>query len=138
MPETAGFAAPAFHEKADTQDFRELLFREFDLSKVTPKPPEDKKTAEPETAKPDTAKLQPPPSAAELLAKKFRQWSPEKLFVPAVAAGDNFAAPAFHEKADTQDFRELLFREFDLSKVTPKPPEDKKTAEPETAKPDTA
>ncbi|MFO7839552.1 MAG: hypothetical protein R6X08_08660, partial [Desulfosalsimonadaceae bacterium] len=50
--------------KADTQDFRELLFREFDLSKVTPKPPEDKKTAEPETAKPDTAK----PKAEETTA----------------------------------------------------------------------
>ena len=136
------FAAPPFADNADADTFREILFREFDLSKVTPKPPpepESKSEAtpepeaeaeaspdpEPEPEKtPEPAADKPLPSTAELLARKFDAWQPEKPFVPAsdIQAENDFAAPPFADNADADTFREILFREFDLSKVTPKPP----------------
>ncbi len=158
-PETAHFSAPpviATDDKKTAEKLRSLLDKKFEPAekkKAAPKKTQKKKTAKPAAAKKPSAPKKPKkktPSREDLLQKPFDSWKPEKPFTPAEdkEAAGQFAAPPFTVDIEPEKLRELLFREFDLSKVTPKPPsepkekapekevtEKEKPAEPETAEP---
>ena len=130
-PQTANFSAPPVidtDDKKTAEKLKALLAKQFELSEK--KKPAPKKTQKKKAAS-TTAKKKAAPkktqkkkvSQAELLQKRFDTWQPEKPFRPDAGEADGqFAAPAFADEVDADNLRELLFREFDLSKVTPKPP----------------
>mgnify|MGYP001147745499 CR=1 FL=1 len=164
-PETGQFSAPPAIDSDDkkrTESLKALLAKQFDLSeKKKPAPKKAQKKKEPatakakkETPKKEQKKAAPKKKAVsvdELIKKQFDAWQPDKLFEP---AGDQepaaqFSAPPFSDDMDSEKLKELLFREFDLSKVTPKPPPEPEApapaeeaaateapAEPETAEPE--
>ncbi len=129
-PQTPNFSAPPAVEAGDketAEKLKTLLAKQFELSekkKTAPKKPQKKKAAA------GTAKKKAAPkkaqkkkiSTAELHQKQFDAWTPEKLFKPDAKQTGQFSATPFTDAVDAEKLKELLFREFDLSKVTPKPP----------------
>ncbi|MBS3757223.1 MAG: hypothetical protein KGY61_01015 [Desulfobacterales bacterium] len=138
-PETEVFSAPPVidtDDKKTAEKLRNLLDKQFEpvkKKKTTPKKTQKKKASPTTTAAKKKAAPKKPrkkaPSIKELIQKSFDTWKPEKPFVPAAdkAAAGQFSAPPFAVDLDEDQLRELLSRQFDLSKLTPKPP-----AEPET------
>ncbi|MDZ7833903.1 MAG: hypothetical protein U5L07_19350 [Desulfobacterales bacterium] len=129
-PQTPNFSAPPAVEAGDkemAEKLKTLLAKQFALSekkKAAPKKTQKKKAAA------GTAKKKAAPkksqkkkiSTAELLQKQFDAWTPKKPFKPDAAETGQLSAPPFTDAVDAEKLKELLFREFDLSKVTPKPP----------------
>lgn len=140
--QTANFSAPPVVETGDketAEKLKSLLAKQFELNekkKAAPKKTQKKKAAS-TTAKKNAApkKSQKKKVTIEaLLKKQFDAWQPEKPFVPeAEKAAGQFAAPAFAEELDSDKLQQILFREFDLSKVTPKPPPEPKESTPAQA-----
>lgn len=141
-PAEVHFSAPPAIDKSDAEEsgrIKALLGKTFDLSETTPSTPakesgpaKAEESVAPEKDENQTPEPAPQPSVAELLARKFEIWQPEALFHPGPekAADAEFSAPPIVDKDNEPKFRELISREFDLSKVTPRPP-----AEPEQAAP---
>lgn len=142
--ETGAYSAPPAIDTEDSrteEKLRTLLAKQFG-------PPEGQQKSAAKPGKKSAAKsggskkaapkigAKKAPAKKTLIQKDFGTWSPATLFSPAAETAA-YAAPPFHEQSGTDEFRKLLFREFDLSKVTPKPPEEKKTEAPaqETEKP---
>ncbi len=141
-PETANFSAPPVidtDDKATAKRLKALLAKQFELSekkKAAPKKTQKKKTATPATKKKAAPKKSQKKkvSIEELLQKRFDAWQPDKPFKPEPEqTAGQFAAPAFADDVDPDKLRELLFREFDLSKVTPKPPPEPEVSAPAEA-----
>ncbi len=122
----------------ETDRLRSLLFKTFDLSERSA--PVEPKSAGKPPAKAKAKSTKPAPrrevSRAELLKRRFGDWSPAELFRPmAQAAGEIPPSPPFvsgETAEETERLRSLLFRTFDLSDVTPAPTG---TAEPEPPAP---
>jgi len=139
QPETGAYTAPPAIEATDKKTdktFKDLLKKQFDPAKpakpakktAAKSPKKDAKPASPKKPAQKTTKKKTV-SVQDLIKKQFGTWAPETLFTPAPAEA-HFSAPPIADKGDENKFRELISREFDLSKVTPRPP-----AEPEEAAP---
>lgn len=150
-PQIGEFTAPPVidtDDKKTADNLKALLTKQFELGekkKAAPKKTQKKKAPATATQKkpaPKKTQKKAAPkkktvSAEELIKKQFDTWQPDKLFTPEADknAAPQFSAPAFADDVDADKLKELLSREFDLSKVTPKPPpEPEKARAPEAAK----
>jgi hypothetical protein len=150
-PEAGRFTAPPAvdpGEEKTAEKLRELLFKQFDpgLSEKAPaaKPKKGSKKAAAgknekapaaASAKKPAASRKPAqkaPAREELIKRSFGTWSPETLFEPVSEEG-SFASPPIADNSDADGFRKLLFREFDLSQVEPRAPEEPEEAPPAEA-----
>ncbi|HMA66379.1 MAG TPA: hypothetical protein VKO20_01035, partial [Desulfosalsimonadaceae bacterium] len=120
--ETGAYSAPPSIDTEDSrtkEKLRTLLAKQFGPAEGQQKPAA--KSAKKTAAKSGVSKKGAPKTGAKkapakktLIQKDFGTWAPDTLFSPAAETAA-YAAPAFDEQADSQAFRELLFREFDLS-----------------------
>jgi hypothetical protein len=131
-PEPGRFEAPPAVDAKDTEtagNLRALLKKRFEpLTAESKAPAKKKKKKAAEASGKKAAPAKPPASREDLLKRAFPAWTPAALFQPEPEPG-RFEAPLIAENAGSPEFREILFREFDLSKVIPKPPQEP----PETA-----
>ncbi len=136
------FSAPPVVDPADKKNakkIRALLSLKFDLTpKKTKAAPKKEKKATPKTkkapakkkAKPTAAKkpkakeTKPPKTIPELLAMKFPEWKPEKLYSPKPEEA-SFQAPEAFE--GLKDKNTLIFRKFTIPPSPAKQPGEEKT-----------